>query len=78
MDEFASVEAVRGVVARLANTIDTRRWTELRTLFADNVVTDYTSLFGGEEQRQSRDDLVGGWRKLLSPPRRHSALSRRD
>jgi hypothetical protein len=31
------------------------------------VVVDYTSLFGGEVQKQKPDDLVGGWRKLLTP-----------
>jgi hypothetical protein len=45
--------AIRAVVARIANTIDARRRTELRALFADEVTTDYTSLFGGDVARQS-------------------------
>jgi hypothetical protein len=60
-------EAVRATIARLANTIDTRRWTELRALFADEVTTDYTSLFGGDVQHQRGDDLIQAWRTLLSP-----------
>jgi hypothetical protein len=60
-------EAIRAVVARIANTIDTRRWTELGALFADEVTTDYTSLFGGEVVRQSGDDLIAAWRQMLSP-----------
>jgi hypothetical protein len=60
-------ESIRAVVARIANTIDTRRWTDLRALFADEVTTDYTSLFGGEVQRQSGDALIAMWRQILSP-----------
>jgi hypothetical protein len=67
MKDLAAAEAVRTVVARIANTIDTRRWTELRALFADEVTTDYTSLFGGDVQHQSGDALIAAWRQLLSP-----------
>jgi hypothetical protein len=62
------VQAVQSVVARVAHHIDGRRWQELLALFADEVETDYTSLFGGQIQRQRADQLVlGGWKKLLSP-----------
>jgi hypothetical protein len=67
MKDLAAAEAVRTVVARIANTIDTRRWTELRALFADEVTTDYTSLFGGDVQHQSGDALIAAWRQVLSP-----------
>jgi hypothetical protein len=33
-------QAIRDVVARIAHTIDGRRWSELRTLYADAVDTD--------------------------------------
>jgi hypothetical protein len=56
---------VRTLVARIAHTIDTRRWPDLGALYAAEVTTDYTSLFGGEAQRQSGDTLIGGWRELL-------------
>jgi hypothetical protein len=42
-----------------------RRWTVLPSLFTEVVITDYTTLFGGEAQRQYRDDLIDGWRQLL-------------
>jgi hypothetical protein len=67
MTIIAAEAAVRAVVARIANTIDTRRWTELRALFAGEVTTDYTSLFGGEPQTQSGDALIAMWRQILSP-----------
>jgi hypothetical protein len=64
-EDLARQQAVRTVVARIAHAIDTRRWADLRALYADEVTTDYTSLFGGEVQRQSGDALIGGWRDLL-------------
>ena len=47
-DDLAREAAVRTVVARIAHGIDTRRWADLRGLYADEVTTDYTSLFGGK------------------------------
>ena len=68
MSDIGEVLAVQAVVARVAHYIDGRRWKELRALFADEVETDYTSLFGGEVQKQSADALVlEGWQTLLSP-----------
>lgn len=67
MKDLAATEAVRTVVARIANTIDSRRWPELRALFADEVTTDYTSLFGGDVQHQPADALIATWRQILSP-----------
>lgn len=66
MSEVERAQAVRTVVARIARTIDTRRWQELRALYADEVTSDYTSLFGGEIPHQSGDDLIETWRRLLS------------
>jgi hypothetical protein len=58
---------IRNLIARIPNRLDNRRWADLRTLFADDVTTDYLSLFGGEVQRQPAADLVAGWQRLLSP-----------
>jgi hypothetical protein len=58
---------VAGVIARLIHAIDLRQWSEAGGLLADEVVTDYTSLFGGEIQRQRGVDLVAAWRTLLTP-----------
>jgi len=67
-DASARVLEAQGVVARVAHYIDGRRWPELRALFADQVETDYRSLFGGDVQVQPADQLVlEGWRTLLSP-----------
>ena len=65
MDTTADILAIQAVVARVAHTIDGRRWAELRALFAEEVQTDYTSLFGGEIQEQRGDDLIAAWRDLL-------------
>jgi len=67
LNDLTRDHAVRSVVARIAHTIDTRRWQELRALYAEHVLTDYTSLFGGEPQHQTADDLIETWRRMLSP-----------
>jgi hypothetical protein len=59
--------AIRGIIMRVSHEIDARRWAELRRLFADQVTTDYTSLFGGDVQTQSGDELIAGWRGVLTP-----------
>lgn len=58
---------VRRVVTAVVHEVDARRWHELQALFADPVTTDYTSLFGGEVQRQPPGALVAGWRGALTP-----------
>jgi hypothetical protein len=60
-------EAIAALVAAVADHVDGKRWPQLRALFADEVATDYTSLFGGTPQRQAGDAIVGGWQKVLTP-----------
>lgn len=61
-----ATEAIRTIVALVPYCIDSRRWSDLAALFAENVDTDYTSLFGGEPQRQRCSALVSGWRTMLA------------
>ena len=67
MNEFEREHAIRTIVTRIAHTIDARQWSELRRLYADEVETDYTSLFGGDVQHQKGDDLIEAWRRMLTP-----------
>jgi hypothetical protein len=60
-------EAVRSVVMRITHHIDRKQWSALRSLYADVVDTDYTSLSGGQPQKQRGDDLIAGWRAALGP-----------
>jgi hypothetical protein len=53
------------VVGSLAVHVDARHWDELLALFAPDVRVDYVSLFGGEAQSVTREELIGSWRKLL-------------
>jgi hypothetical protein len=64
--EAIEVEAVRNTVASVAHHIDAKRWVELRALYAHEVETDYTSLFGGTPQTQSGDALISGWKTILA------------
>ena len=65
MTEREQADSVRDVVAGVVHHIDMKRWDELRALYADEVRTDYTSLFGGTPQVQSGDALIAGWRGVL-------------
>jgi SnoaL-like domain len=64
--EPSEILAVQAVVTQILHAIDMRRWDALPALFAPDVTTDYTSLFGGNVQRQPSKELIGGWRRLLS------------
>ncbi len=64
-DDQRDLEAVRVTVGSVAHHIDSKRWTDLRSLYAGDVETDYTSLFGGTPQRQTGDALIAGWRGVL-------------
>lgn len=52
-------------VGALATLVDARRWDDLLDLFAPQVTADWTSLFGGELQVLTREQLVANWRQLL-------------
>jgi hypothetical protein len=64
--EPSDVQTIQSIVTQVAHAIDMRRWAALPPLFADEVTTDYTSLFGGDIQRQPRKQLIDGWQHLLS------------
>jgi hypothetical protein len=66
-DTLAETLAIQALIAEVPHRIDGKRWSELRELYADQVSTDYRSLFGGEVQRQSGDALIESWRSLLTP-----------
>jgi len=65
MSTQEDAESVRAIVASVAHHIDAKRWRELRALYADEVETDYTSLFGGTVQRQPGDALISVWQGAL-------------
>lgn len=57
-------ETTDGVVS-FFHAIDDRDWTRVRAGLADEVHTDYTSLFGGEPERVPAEVLVARWQDLL-------------
>lgn len=59
-------DAIKSVVLRVSHHIDGKQWSKLRALYAEQVKTDYTSLFGGAPQQQRGDDLIAGWRAVLA------------
>lgn len=54
------------LTARMGLLVDAQAWDELAELFTDPVAVDYPSLFGGEPQVTSPDELTSGWREVLA------------
>ena len=65
----AALEAqrIRQVILWAMESIDARRWQALRGQFADRVLVDYTSLFGGYPRNYTVGDLIDNWQQLLAP-----------
>jgi hypothetical protein len=53
------------VLTRMLHAIDSHDWETVRASLSDEVRTDYTSLFGGEPETVTADDLVARWRPLM-------------
>jgi hypothetical protein len=56
---------IASVIGHLGVLVDRREWRELKALFTEAVEVDYTSLFGGNVEKKSRDALVDGWAAFL-------------
>jgi ketosteroid isomerase-like protein len=56
---------VRLAVGRFFRAVDTRDWDVVGELLADDVSTDYTSIFGGAPEVLAGTDLVRQWESLL-------------
>ena len=54
------------VLTRMLHAIDARDWDGVRAAFAEEVDTDYTSLWGGEPAIATIEDLLTGWRELVA------------
>lgn len=55
----------RTAVAAMTALVDLRDWERLRRLFAERLLLDYTSLWGGQPQDLSRDELLAQWQAML-------------
>jgi SnoaL-like protein len=49
------------VFTLMLHGIDTLDWDTVRACFAPEIVTDYTSLWGGEPEQLTPDDLLANW-----------------
>ena len=52
-------------IHRFFRAVDTRDWDAVTATFADQVTVDYTSLFGGEPETLSPEEITERWRGLL-------------
>jgi SnoaL-like protein len=54
------------VLTRLLHAVDRLDWAAARACFADELATDYTSLWGGEPESLSADDLISRWEEFAA------------
>ncbi|MDK4717297.1 nuclear transport factor 2 family protein [Rhizobium sp. CNPSo 4039] len=57
--------AIIDVITDIAAGADRHQWDRVRSAFADEVVLDYTSLWGGEPSTLSGDEVVASWSGFL-------------
>ncbi|MEM7022385.1 MAG: nuclear transport factor 2 family protein [Pseudomonadota bacterium] len=57
--------AISQTLTDIAAGADRHDWSRVRSAMADQITTDYTSLFGGEPVTQSSQDLVDAWANFL-------------
>lgn len=57
--------AIRQVTADIASGADRHDWKRVRSAMAEQITTDYTSLFGGKPVTQPADELVKSWAAFL-------------
>jgi SnoaL-like domain len=62
---LADRQAISDAITGLLDAIDRRDWTAACGHLAEQVRTDYTSLFGGSARTQSAAGLIDGWRSLI-------------
>jgi len=58
-------DEIMSLIGSLAVGVDGRRWDDVLDLFASQVEVDYSSLFGGEPQYITREQLIANWRQLV-------------
>jgi hypothetical protein len=58
-------DAVTTSIGRFFRAVDARDWDTVHALLADQVTLDYVSVFGGEPEIVSSDEVIGRWQGLL-------------
>ena len=56
---------VTDVIATMLHAVDDLDWGTVRSSFTTEVEIDYTSLWGGEPETLTADELIDRWRQLL-------------
>ncbi len=62
---MADCSEITSAIGALAVHTDSRAWNDVMELFTAEVKLDYTSLFGGDPQSLTREQLITNWRAML-------------
>lgn len=66
-EEISDRFDIQDTVTRLAWGFDHHHWNALRDLLAEDVVVDYTAMFGGDVETVPAAEQVRRWRAVLEP-----------
>ena len=66
LHQTADLMSDADVLTRLLHAIDRLDWAAARACFADELATDYSSLWGGEPESLSADDLISRWQEFAA------------
>ena len=58
-------QEIRNTVSNFGLYVDEHRWDELQGLMTETVTIDYTSLFGGNQEKLKSSELVSRWKGFL-------------
>lgn len=65
--ELLEKDRIIDTINRLFICTDLRDWTGVRSVLADSVLMDMTSLIGGEPTRMTAEEVTAGWEEGLRP-----------
>src|SRR5688500_5378811 len=61
MDTQQIIEAVN----KLFISVDNRDWENVKTIFSDTVLLDYTSMAGGQPSNLASADIINSWKSVM-------------
>ena len=53
------------IISTVFSSVDERNWKKIQSVMADKVLLDYTSLNGGEPEKQTPEEITIAWAAML-------------
>lgn len=56
---------VQEAISNLFIAVDNRNWEQVKAIFDDTVLLDYTSMAGGEPAKLTPEQIINSWKSIL-------------